>query len=411
MKLGKYSFGIGDRFGHQGEAQLKALIKGKTLGIDLTPVWNKSNREHQIIGTQPGAVRVEADQSVESLGFQDNYFVDADHINLETVDKFIDPSDFFTLDVAGYIGKSASTNDMAKARVILNKLGPEICIKGISQPILLDEEFVDRFLNNYLMAIHAASELYQYILKRKGLGNFIPEVSMDEVEKPQSPSELLLILILLAELHVPIQTIAPKFSGRFNKGVDYVGDIDQFKEEFESDLLVIKYAIDNFGLPKDLKLSIHSGSDKFSIYPIMGELIKKHDMGIHVKTAGTTWLEEIIGLSLADQDSIILVKRIYKEAFTRQIELCGPYADVIDIDERQLPVDIDSWTGDQIAQALRHIPSNPAYNASMRQLFHVGYKLAAEQGSVYLDTLKKHKEIIAHEVEQNIFDRHLKRLF
>ncbi len=66
-----------------------------------------------------------------------------------------------------------------------------------------------------------------------------------------------------------------------------------------------------FGLPANLKLSIHSGSDKFSIYPIMGELIKKHDKGIHIKTAGTTWLEEVIGLSLASDESLMLAKKIY----------------------------------------------------------------------------------------------------
>lgn len=411
MKLGKYSFGIGDRFGHQGQAQLKALMRARQLGVELTPVWNKSNREHQIIGTQPETVAEEAGMAVHALGFKGAYFVDADHITLATVNPFLTSSDFFTLDVAGYIGKRASADLLAKARLVLGSLGEEIEIQGINSKIILDEAFIDSFLKNYLQGIHAASELYQYILRQKGIGNFVPEVSMDEVENPQSPRELLLILVLLADLKVPVQTIAPKFSGRFNKGVDYVGDIDQFTEEFESDLLVIKYAIEKFGLPENLKLSVHSGSDKFSIYPIMGELIRKHDAGIHIKTAGTTWLEEVIGLSLGDQDSVGMIKGMYKEAYQRQEELCGPYSDVIDIDASILPVDIDDWTGEQIAQAIRHIPENPAYNSSMRQLFHVAYKLAAERGSEYLDALMKHKEIIAQQVEENLFDRHIKRLF
>ena len=411
MKLGKYSIGIGDRFGHQGQAQLKALLDGRQLGVELTPVWNKSNREHQIIGTQPEAVREEADESVRALAYKGLYFVDADHITLETVNPFLTSSDFFTLDVAGYIGKQAKAKQVDKARAILRELGTEIDIPGINNRIILDEAFVDGFLKNYLFAIHAASELYKYILKHKGASDFVSEVSMDEVENPQSPRELLLILVLLADLKVPVQTIAPKFSGRFNKGVDYVGDIDQFCEEFESDLMVIKYAIEKFGLPEDLKLSVHSGSDKFSIYPVMGELIRKHDAGIHIKTAGTTWLEEVIGLSLGDQDSIQMIKDMYKEAYARQEELCGPYADVIDIDAGKLPHEIDDWTGDQIAQALRHIPNNLSYNSSMRQLFHVAYKLAAERGSEYLDALKKHKVIIANQVKENLFDRHLKRLF
>ena len=122
---------------------------------------------------------------------------------------------------------------------------------------------------------------------------------MDEVESPQTPVDLFFILKMLADKGVPAQTIAPKFTGRFNKGVDYTGDVAQFAKEFEEDVLVIDFAIKEFGLPEELKLSVHSGSDKFSIYPVMADVIKKYNKGIHVKTAGTTWLEEVIGLALA----------------------------------------------------------------------------------------------------------------
>ena len=93
-----------------------------------------------------------------------------------------------------------------------------------------------------------------------------------------------------------LQTIAPKFTGRFNKGVDYVGDLAQFEKEFNDDLAVIAHAIAQYGLPNNLKLSVHSGSDKFSIYPIIGNALRRTGAGVHVKTAGTTWLEELIGL-------------------------------------------------------------------------------------------------------------------
>ena len=89
-----------------------------------------------------------------------------------------------------------------------------------------------------------------------------------------------------------------EFTGRFNKGVDYVGDTVQFTKEFEADLMVIDYAVKNFGLPESLKLSVHSGSDKFTIYPIMADLLKKHDKGLHIKTAGTTWLDVITSYSI-----------------------------------------------------------------------------------------------------------------
>ena len=175
---------------------------------------------------------------------------------------------------------------------------------------------------------------------------------MDEVDQPQTPVEMFFILSALAHEGVPVQTIAPKFSGRFNKGVDYVGDVDVFTREFEADILVIRKAVKEFDLPANLKLSVHSGSDKFSIYPVMGELIRKHDAGIHVKTAGTTWLEEVIGLAMADDEALDLAKSIYRKAYERMDELCGPYATVIDIDRATLPLPetVTSWTGEKFAE-------------------------------------------------------------
>jgi hypothetical protein len=218
---------------------------------------------------------------------------------------------------------------------------------------------------------------------------------------------------MIADEKIPAQTIAPKFTGRFNKGVDYVGDMKQFAKEFEQDVLVIDYAVKSFGLPADLKLSVHSGSDKFSIYPIMAEIIKKHEKGLHVKTAGTTWLEEVIGLAVAGDDGLIVAKEIYARALERKEELCAPYADVIDIDDAQLPPPevVAGWTGEKFANTLRHIPGHPDYNPNFRQLVHVGYKVAAEMGEKYTNLLKKYAGVVGSCVEENIYERHLKRLF
>jgi hypothetical protein len=106
MILEKYSFGISDRFGCQGKAQLQAIINAKKQGINITPVWNKSHREHTIIRTEPDDVRAEADEAVQSLAWNGSYYVDADHIGLKNVDLFINSSDFYTLDVADFIGRS-----------------------------------------------------------------------------------------------------------------------------------------------------------------------------------------------------------------------------------------------------------------------------------------------------------------
>jgi hypothetical protein len=413
MKLGKYSLGIGDRFNHEGKAQLRAIIKAKNNGIDVTPVWNKSNREHNIVHSEPEGTRIEADEAVRILEWEDTYCVDADHINLSNVDRFIDHADFFTLDVAMYIGNASPAADVEEFIELCIVLGESVSIPGIDEPIVITEELLKSVAGKYLAAVKEAGKIYRHIVAAKGVGNFVTEVSMDEVETPQTPVELFFILKMIADERIPAQTIAPKFTGRFNKGVDYVGDVEQFAKEFEQDLFVIDFAINEFGLPEDLKLSVHSGSDKFTIYPVMAEIIKKHNKGIHVKTAGTTWLEEVIGLSISGNDGLAVVKEIYIQALARKDELCAPYADVIDIDDSLLPTpeEVSEWSGKKFADTLRHIPGHPDYNSNLRQLIHVGYKVAAEMGTKYTGLLEKYADVVGSCVEENIYDRHLKRLF
>lgn len=413
MKLGKYSFGVGDRFNHEGKAQLRALQKARKKGIEVTPVWNKSNREHEIVKSEPAGTRLEADEAVEALLWEGAYFVDADHINLNNVDRFIEHCDFFTLDVAMYIGNTASAEDIAAFKKSCHELGNTVHIPGIEEPILILEELLDRMAGKYLAAIKEAGKIYRHIESKKGQGKFVTEVSMDEVDEPQTPVDMFFILKMIANENIPAQTIAPKFTGRFNKGVDYVGDEMQFAKEFEQDVLVIDYAVKEFGLEEDLKLSVHSGSDKFTIYPIMAEIIRKYNKGIHVKTAGTTWLEEVIGLAVFGGEGLKAAKDIYSKALARKEELCGPYADVIDIDESKLPgvEEVESWSSEKFGNTLRHIPGHADYNLNFRQLIHVGYKIAAEMGEDYTNLLKKYSDVVGDCVEENIYQRHLKRLF
>ncbi|MGE5295079.1 MAG: tagaturonate epimerase family protein, partial [Solirubrobacterales bacterium] len=353
--MGKYSLGIGDRFGRQGRAQLSALIEAERQGVAITPVWNKSNREHTIIGTQPADVRREADAAVQACGWKKPYFVDADHIGLGNVDKFTEASDFFTLDVADYVGRRAPAADVDSFVDTYRDLLGSHDIEGIPEPIEIDETRMRAIADKYLLAVRQAGEIFRYIEAVKGPGQFVTEVSMDETDAPQTPVELLMILVAISDEGIPLETIAPKFSGRFNKGVDYVGDVDRFAAEFERDLAVIRFAKERFILPPTLKLSIHSGSDKFSIYGPIARAIRKFDAGLHVKTAGTTWLEELIGLAAAGGEGLAIAKEIYATALTRMDELCGPYATVIDIDSKKLPTprDIRNWAGERFVAALR----------------------------------------------------------
>lgn len=412
-KTGKYSMGLGDRFGHQGSAQLEAIMAAAEKGVEITPVWNKSNREHVIIGTQPSDVRTEADNVTKKAGFNKPYFVDADHINLDTVDRFIEPSDFFTIDVASYIGKKAGKEEIYEFLKSVVKYSGELRIPGIRDAFVITDMLLTGIAEKYLFAAIKAYEIFRKIEKKKGKGNFVTEVSMDEVAHPQTPVELLFILKMLASENIPVQTIAPKFSGRFNKGVDYVGDPEKFAEEFEDDLMVIDFAVKEFGLPANLKMSIHSGSDKFAIYPYIGSIIKKHDKGIHLKTAGTTWLEEIIGLAEAGGQALDFAKEIYSESLSHIEELCAPYADVIDIKISSLPSakEVKKWDNRRFASALRHERENDNYNPDMRQLIHVAYKLAAQKSDQYYKLLEANEKVVSQCVYENIYNRHIARLF
>jgi hypothetical protein len=132
-----------------------------------------------------------------------------------------------------------------------------------------------------------------------------------------------------------------------------------------------------------------------------------------VKTAGTTWLEEVTGLALAGGEALELAKSIYAKAFERRDELCRPYATVIDIkyDELPSPDTVKSWTGEKFANSLRHIPGHPDYDPNFRQLIHVGYKVAAEYGNVYIGHLNANAELVGQQVFENIYYRHISRLF
>src|SRR5579871_3482207 len=234
MQLEKFSIGVGDRFAHQAKAQLAACVCAKQRGVNIVPVWNKSNRELLIIGSA----------AARELGWTDSYYVDADHINLTNVQRFLEPCDFFTIDVADAIGKPprAGAAEEFVAR----------------HPEFENREAAAGYARKYLAAVEEAGAIYRHIANRKGGGNFVTEVSMDETDTPQTPPELEVILAAIADEKIPIQTIAPKFTGRFNKGVDYRGDVAQFEKEFSDDIEVIAKAVKNYGLPANLKLSVHS---------------------------------------------------------------------------------------------------------------------------------------------------------
>ncbi|MBU6275503.1 MAG: hypothetical protein KGQ61_02590 [Planctomycetes bacterium] len=410
--LPRLSFGVGDRFAHQAEAQLAAFEALAATGVVVAPVWNKSNREHTFLGTEPESVRAAAAAAVAARRWPHPWFVDADHVRLDSVERFLGPSDFFTIDVADAIGRPAPAADVAAFLARHPELCRPVAVAGIAAPLDLDGDRAAAIAGAFLEACREAGAIWTRIRAAKG-DDVVVEVSMDETDAPQTPPELLVILALLADQGVPLQTIAPKFTGRFNKGVDYVGDVAAFEREFTADVAVLAHAREAYGLPAGLKLSVHSGSDKFTLYPVIRRVLATTGAGVHVKTAGTTWLEEIIGLAEAGGAGLALAKEIYAYARDHVAELCAPYAAVIDIDPARLPTaaEVAGWSGPRLAAAVRHVPACPDFNPHVRQLLHVSFKVAGALKERYTDLLVANRDVVGREVTTNLLDRHLAPLF
>ncbi len=330
-----------------------------------------------------------------------------------TFNKFIAASDFYTIDVADYIGRAVSGAAIAAYLADMKRYLGELRLPGIEEPVKVTQELLEAIAGKYLFAVEQASRVYQHIVAKKGQGNFITEVSFDEADSPQTPAELLFILAGLAREKVPAMTVAPKFSGEFLKGIDYVGDIARFTREFQADLAVLDFAKAEFKMPDGLKLSIHSGSDKFSLYPIMHQAIKAKGAGIHLKTAGTTWLEEVIGLASAGGEGLAFAKALYREGYDRYDEMAKPYLLVIQIDKTKLPTPgaVDRYSAQEYVQALQHVQSCKSFNIHLRQLVHISFKIAAEKGEAYLALLKMHRSAVEACVTENILKRHVEPLF
>lgn len=416
LPLSKFSMGIGDRFGREAAAQLQAFLTARDCGLTITPVWNKSNREHSLIGTRPEDVRAAADAACAAAAWSGAHFVDADHIGLGNVDSFMAASDFFTIDVADAIGTRASDTSIAACVSDLGRFEGALAIPGLAEPLSVSRAGLRELALRYLAAVEEAGRVYRHIAERRppsSKQDFVTEVSFDEASTPQTPAELFFILAALAREKVPVATIAPKFTGDFLKGIDYVGDLGRFTREFEDDLAVLAFAKRNLGLPESLKLSIHSGSDKFSLYPIIHRALERADAGVHLKTAGTTWLEEVLGVAQAGTAGLAFAKALYREACARYEEMARPYATVIAIDRQKLPTpdEVDGWSSDALLAALEHDQTCPRFNLHLRQLVHISFRIAAEKREQWMSLLTAHRSTVEARVRDNLFYRHIRPLF
>ena len=175
LKLNKYSVGTGDRFAHQAKAQLQACVKALEHGVEVVPVWNKSNREHNIIGSEPASVRQAADAAVKALGWKLPYYCDADHITPQTVDRFLAPCDFFTFDVADFIGQPAQAGGHREIRQAASRAARQHRAgRQPTSPLRSRRETLKQTAQKFLAAVKKAGEVYRRVLERQGRGQLHP---------------------------------------------------------------------------------------------------------------------------------------------------------------------------------------------------------------------------------------------
>jgi hypothetical protein len=343
MLLGENtSMGMGDRLGIATPGHVRAVSEAK--GRILPIFAQQSIREMTRTGRTPQQVMDDATWGVFEEGWQGGMGADADHLKtIDDIDACLAAGfTFFTFDPGFYVDNSSHTDDLNSLKEKAQRfpahmqlmetglLGKIIDLEGIR--IVLDKPTLLKALVKYGNAITHVVTLYEHLQQAAKNQHYEVEISMDETELPTSPAEHIYIVSELQRLGVLWVSFAPRFVGRFEKGVDYIGDLNAFK----ADLTVHATIARHFG---PYKLSMHSGSDKFSLYPIFME--KTRGLA-HVKTAGTSYLEGLRTIATLDKD---LIREIYSFALERFETDKQSYLSSAQITHAPRPDEISDWPG------------------------------------------------------------------
>jgi len=292
----KRSFGFGDRLGLATPGHLEAV-----KGSSFTPIFaQQSIREMARTRRQPDQVMTCAKQALEAAKFSGIWGADADHLQTRE-DVFRVAKEgftFFTIDPSAHVNKDADALNLAQ----LEAAAAALAVKGAIQPgqifdLYLNKRFdleggalafddrtaLLRALVKYGGALFHTKQMFDWIAEACAGRAFECEMSVDETPQPTSPLEHLFIGLELKRLGVKLVSLAPRFVGEFEKGIDFKGDKTLFEAHYRRHVAIAKHC-------GPYKLSVHSGSDKFSIYPIAGRLSGEL---LHVKTAGTSYLEAL----------------------------------------------------------------------------------------------------------------------
>ena len=368
------TIGTGDRLGVATPGHIRALKK-----FGARPVLaQQSVRENRQTGRSFKEVIQDAAWAVFQENYQGGYGADGDHLkSLQEVKDALDAGvSMVTLDLSEKLNPDAirapkevidrkykEEIDEGDSRVLLHLFpSKEFLFKiphgGIS--IQFDEESVKRNALLFHKAIDFTEEVYEFIRKRSGNQALIDfEISIDETPFPTPPKSHLFLIIVLNHRGVRIDSLAPRFIGEFQKGVDYRGDLKAFQDQFYRHVLIAQ----DYG---NYKISIHSGSDKFSVFPYMGKLAKG---GLHLKTAGTSWLEAMRLIALLNPS---LYREMHRFALSIFEEAAKLYHVTTDLN--RIP-DLGKLQDQELPALLEQEDS--------RQLLHItyGYLLNAKDGN------------------------------
>jgi len=394
------SFGFGDRLGSATPGHIQALRATDPDGTIVPIFAQQSVRENSRIGRTPQQVIDDATWGVFQEGWRAPWGADADHVKeLADLDDFVAAGyTFFTIDPSDYVDNAAQTDSLDTLRAKTTDLPWDNLQSSYSdmhdrycrRPFVLDgltlafdQAVLRRALAKYGRALAHTIAIANELTAQIGAKPYDLEMSVDETDTPTSIYEHFFIVNELTRVHVPVVSLAPRFVGKFQKGVDYIGDLAAFERELACHVAIMRH-FDSY------KLSIHTGSDKFSIYPIIARQAQGR---VHVKTAGTSYLEAL--RVMAAQDPVFF-RRILALARARFEKDRKTY--FLDAELSQVPEN-SSLADSDLPALLEHFDT--------RQVLHVTFgSILDEFRAAFHDFIDRHEAHYQAALEAH-FVRHL----
>jgi len=386
----KTTIGCGDRLGLASVGHIAAIKH-----YQATPVLaQQSMRELDMTGRTYRQVVDDTVFMVYQAGFKDGYGADGDHLKkIKDIDVALAAGmPMITLDLSEVMLAAAGSWPQSQIDEAFAKLGADTRkqlldsyadkkLKVGESEIEMDAETVRRCAVMYLQALDFAKEVYEHLKSKRG-DKFDLEISIDETTSPTLPSHHYFIAGELKRRGVEFTSLAPRFIGEFQKAIDYIGDLAEFDRQFKVHADIARHC-------GGYKVSVHSGSDKFAVYPTVGAMT---GMRLHLKTAGTSWLEAVRVIAVHDP---VLYRKMHKKAlasFNDMLKLYHITADITKIGDVDKMADSALPKLMEMAEArqLLHITYGPILrDAEIRPLFFAALHKFEEE---YNETVRKHFE-------------------